>query len=886
SRRRPFGDRAAAGGLGAAVALLLFVLGCLGIHCAAEHPGMNVTGTVGGAPIGHMSPLTAVCFLLASLSFLASLSQSATRSWRAVLALGSAGLVLGTCFVFLLAYLYGTPLLYGGTFIPPALNTVLAFAMLSLALLISAWHPSGLQGGQPKDIPVASYVLLLVFVLLAAGIVTTGYFYYRHYERHYRAEVEGQLSAVAELKVGELAQWRKERLGDAAVLFKNAAFSGLVRSFFEKPENAEARRQLQAWMGKYQTKNQYDQVRLLDALGVTRVVAPTTRPPLSSAVSKRVPEILRSGRVTFQDFYRNEHDQEIYLAVMIPVLGEQEGSRPMGVLVLRIDPATFLYPFIKHWPTPSRTAETLLVRREGSDAAYLNELRFKTKTALNLRSPLNHTEMPAVQAALGREGVMEGMDYRGVPVVAALRTIPDSPWALVARMDTAEVYAPMRERLWQMVVLIGALLLGAGASVGLVWRHQRVRFYRERAEAAEALRESERLLRQVIDLVPHHIFAKDRQGRYLFLNRAAAECVGRRPQEMVGRSELEFSCNKGHTEAFLKDDREVIASGTPKFIPEEPITYRNGRVRFLQTTKMPFTPSGSAERGILGVAVDITERKQAEEEVRELNRTLEQRVIERTAQLEETNQELESFSYSVSHDLRAPLRHVQGYVAMLTREAKDQLSEKGRHHLKTISDASKEMGVLIDDLLAFSRMGRAQMLDTSVPLDALVRTTLRDMETATRGRNIVWKIPPLPAVQGDPGMLKLVFANLLDNAVKYTRPRDPAVIEIGVMECGSNGVLGTAQSSAPPHHSSTPPLQHSIVIFVRDNGVGFDMKYAHKLFGVFQRLHRADEFEGTGIGLANVRRIIARHGGRTWAEGKLNEGATFYFTLKPASPSN
>jgi light-regulated signal transduction histidine kinase (bacteriophytochrome) len=170
------------------------------------------------------------------------------------------------------------------------------------------------------------------------------------------------------------------------------------------------------------------------------------------------------------------------------------------------------------------------------------------------------------------------------------------------------------------------------------------------------------------------------------------------------------------------------------------------------------------------------------------------------------------------------------------------------------------MGVLIDDLLAFSRMGRADMTETRVNLDTLVQDSLRVLEPASRGRNIVWKIPPLPAVQADPAMLRLVLDNLLGNAVKFTRPRDPAHIEMGI--------AGTEDGR--------------VVLFVRDNGVGFDPQYGHKLFGVFQRLHTAEQFEGTGIGLANVRRIITRHGGRTWAEGKLNEGATFYFTLKTA----
>jgi hypothetical protein len=228
--------------------------------------------------------------------------------------------------------------------------------------------------------------------------------------------------------------------------------------------------------------------------------------------------------------------------------------------------------------------------------------------------------------------------------------------------------------------------------------------------------------------------------------------------------------------------------------------------------------------------------------------------------LEAANQELESFSYSVSHDLRAPLRHIDGYIQMLVEDTASTLSSEARRHLNVITDASRQMGDLIDDLLEFSRMGRAAMHESGVELDDLVREAIRTLEMTTDGRNIAWQIASLPRVVGDPAMLRQVFANLLGNAVKYTRPREAAVIEIG----------------------SAGEEAGRVILFVRDNGAGFDMQYVDKLFGVFQRLHRADEFEGTGIGLANVRRIIARHGGRVWAEGKTGEGATFYFTLRPS----
>ncbi|MGH9548704.1 MAG: ATP-binding protein, partial [Terriglobales bacterium] len=277
---------------------------------------------------------------------------------------------------------------------------------------------------------------------------------------------------------------------------------------------------------------------------------------------------------------------------------------------------------------------------------------------------------------------------------------------------------------------------------------------------------------------------------------------------------------------------------------------------WIEANGSPLMDKHGIVRGGVVAFRNITQKRNSEREIQKLNAELEYRVGERTTQLEEANKDLESFTYSVAHDLRAPLRHIAGFSGILMEQFSPALDVEAQRYLLRIQEGTRKMGQLVDELLTLARVGRQELVLQVAGLNSMAQEVMAILQPEIEGRQVEWKIGDLPFVQCDPTLTKQVFQNLISNALKYSRPRSPAVIEIG-----STNIDGDT------------------VIFVRDNGVGFSMKYADKLFGVFQRLHRSEDFEGTGVGLATVQRIVKRHQGRVWAQAELDKGATFYFTL-------
>jgi PAS domain S-box-containing protein len=376
----------------------------------------------------------------------------------------------------------------------------------------------------------------------------------------------------------------------------------------------------------------------------------------------------------------------------------------------------------------------------------------------------------------------------------------------------------------------------------------------ERKRAEQDVQRSEAQLRLVWENALDGMRLIDGQGTIRLVNEAYCHLVQKPREELEGKP-LWTLYQPEHAEEIMRQHQQRFAERSVPRHYETEVTLWNGKRLFIELSNS-FLDVEGGEPLLVTVFRDISDRKRAEEEVRQLNEQLERRVQERTAELTVANRELEAFTYSVAHDLRAPLRHIDAFSRIVYEDFAADLPPEAKSYLENIRNGSRNMSHLVDDLLNLARVGRQELKRQPVPLGPLVAEVMAELKRETEGRPIEWRIEALPIIECDSGLMKQVFANLLSNAVKYTRPRQVAVIEVGQRQ-----------------------MNGQTAIFVRDNGVGFNMKYADKLFGVFQRLHRAEQFEGTGVGLATVERIVRKHGGKVWAEAAVEQGATFYFTV-------
>ncbi len=838
-----------------------------------------------------------------------------------------------------------------------------------------------------------------------------------------------KLKEITNFKVNQIVRWNSELGKDAKVLSRSPLFVAAVEKWLNDRNNIQMRKDILLSLGLLREDFSYEAISLYFP-NIEHLLSVGNDSAHSDCVpSEFIRKVTAQHHTLFTDFYFCDLHKKVHYDVVVPIFNMR--NRILAVLVFRVDPSTYFYPFIQSWPTPSKSSETFVFKKQGDGVLYLNELRHQKNTPLKFWLPMTREDLPAVQAVMGKRGVFVGKDYRGVEGLAYLASIPGTNWYMIAKTDREEIFS---ERQFLDIAITSftlLLIIAFSIGIGFIYNNRHKNTYKAMLDKIQYLYNVLDRTGRMAKIGGWEFDAKTLRGTWtlgtahihdMYLNeptsveKALSFYVGESKEKItkavkdaihegIGYNlELEMISAKGvkkwvHTIGIpviengkvvkvegsfqditerklaekeiqhlnwlyamlsqtnqaivrLKDKDELlnqickvaIEYGGFKFAcvnlfepkenkidpkvwandknvsiqndlfgaPDEIRTlfpcnkaFQENRVVVINNVSeykdceywrqsvlkenicsyaaVPFYLSNKAI-GVLElyssevnlfedkeiklleeVEPDISyaldnievekQRKRAEHDLAELNKELERRIKERTAQLIETNKELEAFAYSVSHDLQAPLRHINGFIELLKKQLPN-VDDKTLHYLKTISESAARMGRLIDDLLTFSRLGRAELNKQKVNCSSMINEIIEEFRIEYQNRNINWRISPMPQVEADYSLLKQVFANLIANAIKFTSKREIATIELDCKE------------------------ENNYYVFsVKDNGVGFDMQYYDKLFGVFQRLHSITEFTGTGIGLANVKRIVTKHGGTVWAEGRIDEGATFYFTI-------
>jgi PAS domain S-box-containing protein len=462
--------------------------------------------------------------------------------------------------------------------------------------------------------------LILIFLGLAIGIGASGYLYYDKQRDQIKMHAEEELSAIADLKVNQIVNWRKERIGDAEANSGAPLITSGVQQFFENPRNSELREKVLAWMTSLQKHYDYKSVALLDKKGTLCMSVPEKNRMACSHTQPLATEAILTKKIILDDFHRGDPTGDIHLGLIAPLLiPKGDGAFPVAVLVLEIDPYRFLYPFIQSWPTPSRTSETLLIRREGNEVIYLNELRHRKNTALSFRLPISEERLPAAMAVRGQEGTAEGIDYRGVPVLAAIRGIPDSPWFLISKVDQQEIYASIHGRARWVAVLGSLLIAGSGTILGLLWYRQQTQFYKRQYEAQL----EHQALAQRFDYLTKYandiILLINQDLKIVEANDRAFSSYGYSRGELLqlNMGDLRPPNLRLDLDAKIKQMEQLDGS-----MYETIHVRKDGSTFPVEVSSRLIEVAG--EKFYQGIVRDITERKQAEEEREKLIRELQE----------------------------------------------------------------------------------------------------------------------------------------------------------------------------------------------------------------------------------------------------------------------
>ncbi len=814
-------------------------------------------------------------------------------------------------------------------------------------------------------------------VIIAAGgvlLILAGAFFYSVRRQHARVAAQKELRAIADLKSFQISHWREERLAEAR-LFARAGFAARgVGRLLEAPASVEARANVANWLSLLKGEDRCSAVMLFDGNFNRLLAMPETANESPGEVRELAAGALQSGDVVMGDLQQGQSNGLVHLDMLIPIFANAEPKQGglIGLVLMELDPRQFLFPLLEMWPTPSRSAETMLVRQDGNDVLYLNELRHRAGTALKLRLPLSTPGRLSAKFLGGQTGILEGTDYRGVRVVDIGRRIPGTSWIMIAKMDEDELYAPVRQQMNTEVLVLGSLLLVCVLLVTLMWQRQLAKFLaRELAmqkETQAQLAAAHRQFNAVLESMSDGYNSFDLEWRYTYVNAAAAKLVKRKAEDLLGRTLWEVWPNalnlpfgaefrRAVTEkvpvrveafcpaplnfwvevrcwptpegasVFFTDITErrrieeqfrihltaiqaaanaiVItgADGTIQWvnqaftnltgyseaeaIGQNPRVLKSGKHESSFYAKMweiilagevwqgemvnkrkdgsfyteemtiaPVTDANGKIAHFVAVKQDMTSRKQAEEDLARSHEQLELLVGRRTVELRATIAELEHFSYTITHDLRSPLRAMNTYAVVLEKESGASLPPQAVEYLRRIKAAGSRMDMLIKDALNYSKALRSEL-------------SLHPVETGALLRGLIESYPDLhpPAAE-----IRVEFDRLLVRAD-----------ESALTQCLSN-LLGNAVKFVPP---GTRPLVRvraetkldTVRIWVEDNGIGIPKEEQAIIFEMFQRLHGEDEYPGTGIGMALVRKVVQRMGGQVGLESEPGNGSRFWIEL-------
>ncbi len=716
--------------------------------------------------------------------------------------------------------------------------------------------------------PRVPYQLLALFVVLASAIGATAYWFHIEQKDTVEQDVRDQLLTVADIKVRELSMWRSTRLGEARAILADHMALTVIRRVLAGDASASERATADALMDSLFRHLGYMSVQLLDPHGRLVHLA-GQRLGSDEHLRQLAADTLQAGDVVVRDLHRDAPSGPVHFELNLP-LRLVPDSAAFGVLTLALDPQTYLYPLLETWPARSASGETVLVRRDGDEAVFLSRLRGRKNSAVNLRVPMSRTDIAAVQAAGGKEGNVEALDYQGVPVFAAVRRVPDTPWYLVAKMDKDEVQAPVRRR--SLVLGLGAvsLILAVGAIIALQWRRQQLQFYRERYEAeierraleeraAQALQESESRFRAIFEQAAIGMADSSLDARFIRLNQRFCEIMGYSREELLGLTFREIT----HPDDLARDEQlvaQLLSGELSSFAVEKRYLRKDGHVVWANLlVSLLRSPSGDPLH-FVAVVEDITRQKRAEDERRNLERQLLQA------------QKMESvgrLAGGVAHDFNNHLTVIHGYCAMLldAMGPDDPLREP----VGEILLAGNRAAALTQQLLAFSKKQVAE--PRVISLNDVIADS-RKMLSRLIGDNIeiiTHFAPDLGSVVADSSQMNQVLMNLAINARDAMPDGGRIVIET------LNADLDEGYAT---QHAGVEPGPY-VLLSITDRGAGMTQEVMQHIFDPF--FTTKDTGAGTGLGLSTVYGIVKQAGGWIWVYSEPGKGSTFKVYLPRTS---